>query len=177
MHGGLISVDALKQELVDLRAHVKAFDGTSPDDVKASKTRIVELETQLSAEGTAKASVQASADRVVFRTKIADAFVKAGGRVDAMEFVTDKAKASFSLKDGQLVTTPFSSLRPGELLDLDEWLTARMHDAPYTVLPSSGGGAHNSKSTRTDKRVINAGDSAAFSRNIEDIASGKVTVE
>lgn len=70
-----------------------------------------------------------------------------------------------------------SQQRPGQLADVDEALALFMENDPdmQPLLRSTPGGAGTTPGGQA-LRVISASDSAAFSRNLDDIAAGRVLV-
>jgi hypothetical protein len=170
----------LNAKLADAEAKLKAFDGIDPAEYQTLKARpdltprVTELEAALATERGAKTTAQQTADAAVFRAKVADSFLAAGGRPEALEFVVAKAREQFVLENGALSTKDFSPSRPGEPLSLAEWMGARILDSAFAFKPSSGGGASHS-ATPQPKRTIGS-DPLEFGRNVEAIAKGQVTV-
>ena len=132
------------------------FDGIDPEAVKTDRAklveiekakpneRITELEGQLAAEKTARAEVEqkAATNRVrdTFQTKAS----ALGARPNALDIISGKAEALFTVVDGVIQAKPntFSRTRPGELLTPDEWLADSAREFPFLFLPSSGSGSH-----------------------------------
>src|SRR5262249_25005383 len=109
------TVAATAVKLADLE---QRFAGIEPEEYKALKarpdlsSRVTELEAQLASEKAATTTARQSADAAVFRSKVADAFVAAGGRPEALDFMIAKAQEQFTVKNGALTTTEFSTRRP-----------------------------------------------------------------
>jgi len=171
---------ALNSKVTDLETRLKAFDGIDPEEYQTLKARpdltprVTELEAQLAAEKAATTAAQRSTDAAVLRSKIGDAFHRAGGRPQAQDFIIAKAAEVFSLDNGVLTTQQFSTNRPGEPLTVDEWVGARLLDSAFAFLPSSGGGASPSSGPPA-KRIVSS-DPLEFGQNLEAIAKGEVIV-
>jgi hypothetical protein len=142
---------------IALMKQLKQFEGIDPEEYKTLKAKaaagdsddVVKLKLDLASERQARIEAQEKANRAVFETKIADEFLRHGGRADAVEFVVSKAAKVFALKDGTLTSETFSTNAPGQKLTVSEWLTGHMKEAPHLFKPSSGGGAHPLRSGGT----------------------------
>ena len=135
-----------------LRPLAQRFEGLDPDVARAA---IVELETlrrqpsedeaarvaDLEARLSAAESVAAS---TTLRSTVAEAFSKAGGRPDALDFIVAKAAGVFAVEGGTLTAKSFSPDRPGERLSLHEFMTQLVKDVSFAFEKSSGGGASGS---------------------------------
>lgn len=145
------NIDLLKQ-LDALGPVVQKFSGLDADKVRAdlaeletlrrqpagaSPERIAELEGKLAAAEAATATT-------TLRAAVSDAFTKAGGRAEALDFVLSKAQGLFTVADGQIVASVFSPDRPGERLTVHEFIAAQTKASPFVFHSSSGGGASGS---------------------------------
>jgi hypothetical protein len=160
------------------------YQGIDPVEFKALKERpdlsprVTELEAALAVATSAKTTAQATADKAVFRSKIADVFLRNGGRPQALEFEIAEAEKVFALKDGQLTTQAFSADKPGEALSVDEWIAAQMLTSSFAFAASSGGGSSGANSSRTrEGKTIVSTDPVEFGMNIEKIAKGEAIVQ
>lgn len=86
-------------------------------------------------------------------------------------------------EDGELVAldgkgAAIYGSEANKLLTMGEWAATTAKEAPYLFMKSEGSGGDGGKGQRGDdgQVTISASDKAAFGKNIEDIASGKVQV-
>lgn len=178
---------ALLKELDDFKSR---FDGIDPVAVAADRTklaelekakpheRIVELETQLASEKTARLDAQKRADAHAIESKISDAFLKAGGQPKARTFIVAQAAPLFTIENGVLKGTKFSPLRPGEPMSLDEFILLQTRENSFAFMPSQGGGANPGQGGGGTSGVKELRDPSPqeLGRYASDIAAGKVRV-
>jgi hypothetical protein len=142
----------LARELDTLRPLAQRFEGLDPDVARAAileletlrrqpsedeAARVADLEARLSAAESVAAST-------TLRSTVAEAFSKAGGRPEALDFIVSKAAAVFTVENGALTPATFSPERPGERLSLHEFMAQQVKEASFAFAPSSGGGASGS---------------------------------
>lgn len=74
----------------------------------------------------------------------------------------------------------YSKKNPADILTMDEWAVELMQDAPHLFEESKGGGSGSSNSgggsTKHGQRIV-SNDPLEFGYNLEDLASGKATVQ
>jgi hypothetical protein len=179
---------ALLKEIDDLKAK---YEGIDPEAVKADRIklaelekakpheRVTELETKLAASETARLEAQKQADTFVIESKIADAFLKAGGRPEARAFIVAQSVGQFVVENGVLKGTKHSPARPGEPINVAEWLTLQTRENAFCFFPSSGGGASGSRGSGsgTGGKVIRDPTPQQLGEFAADIKAGKVRVE
>jgi hypothetical protein len=113
--------------------------GLIADAVKPFAEKVGALETELK---TARETVSEAA----FRKAVGEAFIKAGGKADAVDFIVARAKESFVAKGDKIEAKPgihsaeatASGLVP---LGVEEWLLSQAKAVGFAFEPSSGGGA------------------------------------
>lgn len=120
-----------------VRADLAELETLRQRPVSASPERIAELEAKV-------AAAEATAATTTLRAAVSDAFTKAGGRAEALDFVLSKARDVFTVADGQVIAAVFSPDRPGERLTVHEFIAAQTKAVPFAFQPSSGGGATGS---------------------------------
>jgi hypothetical protein len=177
---------ALLKEVEDLKAK---YEGIDPLAVAADRARLAELEkakpqdritaleAELAAEKTAHASTRKVADTSVIENKIADAFLKLGGRSEARAFIVAQSAGAFTVENAALKGTKFSPSRPGEPMSVDEWLTLQTRENAFCFLPSSGGNARpmSGDSGPAGKTIKNP-TPQELGRYAKEIASGEMKV-
>ncbi|MGE0361464.1 MAG: hypothetical protein AB7H93_12145 [Vicinamibacterales bacterium] len=139
---------ALLREVEPLRALKQQFDGLDAEKVRADLAELATLRQQPPADAaritaleTQLAAATATAAGATLRTLVGDAFLKTGGRPEALDFVLGKARDLFDVRDGQPEARVFSPNRPGEKLSIDEFIAAQTKASAFAFFPSSGGGA------------------------------------
>ena len=148
---------ALLREVEELRPLKTKFEGIDPEAVKADRLkltelektkpeesrRLTELEAELAAEKTARASAQGKADRGLLRDTLRSKALAAGVLPAALDICLDKAEPVFAVVNETVQARPntFSKSRPGEPLSIDEWLTGAMKEFSFLFAASVGGGA------------------------------------
>lgn len=98
-------------------------------------------EATLSAEKTARAEAQKRADSALLREMIGSKATKIGAKANALGFLIGQAEGSFVVKDEKVVArdAKFSVKKPGEPLEIDEWLEGAIKDYDFAFGPSLGG--------------------------------------
>ncbi len=104
--------------------------------------------------------------------------VKAGVDPDVLPDVLQRARQVFTFKDDQVIAMKgdlpiYSAEHPENPLDAEEWISTSIPKAFFK--PSSGGGAEG-KPAAGSTRQIRMPSAVEFGKNLDDIASGKVTV-
>lgn len=157
------------EELRPLRTQIEKFAGIDPDAAKAAIAKVGTLSAAgvqkpddiaamikaavdaankpladaLAASNQATLAAQKRADDATMRETVIARFVKAGGKAKASDFTIGKAMEVFEVKDGKVVAKPnqFSAEKPGNPLDVDEWLLQHAREYDFAYEPSRGGGA------------------------------------
>jgi hypothetical protein len=177
---------------VKLLKDLAKFDGIDPETVKTERAelaalknakpneRITELETQLAAEKTARAEAEQKAATNRVRDTIQTKALALGARPNAVDIISGKAEALFTVVNGIVQAKPntFSKTRPGELLTPDEWLADQAREFQFLFLPSSGGGAPTSSAAGTTSNVQELRDPRPeqLGRHADEIMAGKLRV-
>lgn len=180
----------------DAIAKVKALGSKGINDINDFETRVrttvdelvKPLREQVQQSANETAAERKRADEFLFRTAIADKFVKAGGKANAVDFVVGLAKDDFEVKETQVVAKQgkFSTEKPGDPINLDEWLTTKIQkDHDYVFEPSKGGGAPPRpggtggvpSKVKPGQTVIKNPTPQELGHYSADIAAGKVKVE
>jgi len=104
-------------------------------------------------------------------------------RKGALSDVMSRARSMFTLKDGEPVALRdgnivYSAKDPNKPMTISEWAGKLPEDAPHLFEDSKGGGGRGNERTGQPpgSKSIDAGDRAGFSKNLEGIAKGEVTV-
>lgn len=144
--------------------------------------KIKKLESTLEERNTELEQERSRLAKVVIDSEVQTEVSKVGTvRQGAMTDVLSRARSIFRLQDGQPVPVD----EKGEIvygtdgknpLTIAEWATGLTEEAPYLFEGSSGGGSGGNEGKAPAKGTILSTDSAAFGKNLEDIASGKVKV-
>jgi hypothetical protein len=120
----------------------------SPDDVSARVKAAIDaalgpVNQALESERRARTEAQQRADDALLRSTIGDAFLKAGGRADAMDFIVQQAKSTFRVADNAVraVDNQFSADNPGQPLGIGEWLASKVKQYGFAFEASKGGGS------------------------------------
>jgi hypothetical protein len=127
------------------------------------------------------------ADESLLHSKIAEQFIKVGGKPNATDFVVGLAKDNFEVKDGKVVAKAgkFSTTKPGDPISVEEWLASdvsKNHD--YVLEASKGGGTPPKPASgpvpsklRADQKVLKNPTPQELGAYASDIAAGKLKVE
>jgi len=62
---------------------------------------VTELEAELATAKSTAAAVQAKSDSLVLHSAVAQAFLGAGGKTDAVDFIVSEASKTFKVADGK----------------------------------------------------------------------------
>lgn len=175
----------LTRERDALTAKLAAFDGIDSEAAKAALAKIaagedadvVKLKLQLAESQSATAAATQKAEALAHRQAVSAAFLAAGGRSEAVDFVT--ALAPF--------TVVGDTLKPNEgeaSPTIQEWLLDQTVGAnAFMFHPNKGGGAMGSKPSalvlggRSDVRTLRNPTPQELGAAAADIAAGKVKVE
>lgn len=125
------------------------FEGIDPATVAADKAKLADYEkakpNERIAELEAKlAAANASANSSILKDAVTGAFVRAGGRLDAADFVLQKAGDRLAVENGVVVGKGFDPSRPGVRLDVDGFIALMVREHGFAFKPSGGGGANPS---------------------------------
>jgi hypothetical protein len=133
--------DDLKTKFADIDPVTFAANKLKLDAYEAAKPNetIAALQAQL-AEANNRASVS------VLKDAITAAFLKAGGRANAVDYIVTKAADKFAVENGVLVGKVFDPNDPGVKLTIDSFMNLQIREADFAFLPSSGSGTTKSKS-------------------------------
>jgi hypothetical protein len=114
----------------------------------------------------------------MLKSAVSDAFIRAGGRADASDFIVSKATALFTVENDVLVGRTFNPNRPGEKLTVDSFIAAQLQESAFAFKPSSGGGANPKPGggQTGGKRLINP-TPQELGANSAAIARGEIKVE
>lgn len=200
---------ALLKEVEDLRPLKAKFEGLDPEaartaiaEVAALKARgvgkpddisvliqsavaaaVKPMQEQMSAGVAATAAANKRADESVLRSFIGEKFVKAGGEVKATDFILGQARDVFVVEDGVVKALPnkYSTAKPGDPLDVDEWLVSAAKDFDFAFKPSGGSGARPSSTSssfgRGGQTILKDPTPAQLGEFSKEILAGKVRVE
>ena len=125
----------VKKERDALKLKVAELEKRAPDEDVAALT------AKLATSEAARIEAQSKADASVLKSVVTAAFLKAGGRQKAADYILGQAKSVFTVENGELKTTQFSPSRPGQSLTLDEFLIGQMKESDFAFEPSRGSGA------------------------------------
>jgi hypothetical protein len=145
-HPDTARVAEFRANNIKLTKDLARFEGIDPDKAKAESAELTELkkakpDEKIAALEAKLAEAQGRADASVLKSAITDAFIRAGGRAEATEFMTTKATSLFAVENGVLVGRTFDPNRPGEKLSVDGFIAAQVRESAFAFKPSSGGGA------------------------------------
>lgn len=127
-----------------------------------------------------KATLQLS--EVLIDAALTKALLGAGVRKDALDYALLKGKQVWKLRDGEPIASNGESLIYGKsgtnMISMDEWAGDILSgEAPFLFESSGGGGGMNNVArTWTGGTTVRLGDQRGINSNLENIASGKVTV-
>jgi hypothetical protein len=101
---------------------------------------------KLTASEAALAQERQRAAAATLRQTVAERFLKAKGKGNAVDIVVGLAGEAFDVVDGAVKAKPtrFSAEKAGQPLSLDEWLGQIAKDKDFLFEPSSGGGTTTS---------------------------------
>ena len=194
---------AKDKALTDALAKLDLFKDISPENHAAALAKVTELEGKqkgmknqdelqalisaavkplsdaLATERTARETAQKDANVQKTDGALTAAGLKAGVSEGAISDFLFRGRSAFALVDGRLQAQKdgqpvYSTKRPGEFLNVDEWASDLQAEAPHLYKPSEGGGAGGgnapgSNATPTIPR-------SEMKHHLEDVASGKVKI-
>lgn len=161
------------------------------DEVIKRRLETVKVEIEAQVKAKDKAIEKLTQERDSYRNELAGlrieqitsgSIAKVGRvRQGALEDVMFRARAVWSLdENGKLVAKkPDGSLIYGPSADPltpDEWAQGLVKSAPHLFEPAGGGGAGGGAKPAGDTKVLNQPSAADFGKNLEAIATGKVSV-
>lgn len=142
-----IDPDAARAALSQVE-EFKKKGAAKPDDIatmvkNAVEAAITPLKTELEKTQKQTESERQRADESTMRSLVSEKFLKVGGNPKAIDFIMGQAKSIFTVKDGAVVAQPnkFSSVNPGNPIDVDEWLNGAAKEHDFAFKQSTGGGA------------------------------------
>lgn len=181
--------DAAREALAKVAAlGKKGIKDETDIDAKVKSTvdeLLKPLRDQVAASVAETAAERKRADDFLFRSQIGEVFTKVGGKAKAIDFVVDQAQRVFEVKDRAIVakTGNFSTERPGESLDITEWMSNIIKEHDYIIEPSKGGGAPSQKGSggapnlRPGQTLLKNPTPQQLGQYSKDIAAGKIKVE
>jgi hypothetical protein len=144
---GDLDLTIAKTAVTELKT-LKEKGVAKPDDITAMVTAAVTaavtpLRTQIEESSRTLATERKRADDQTLRSTVGEKFNKVGGIASALDFIVGKATDAFEVRDGRVVakSNKFSSVKPGDPLDVEEWLGVQMKESDFAFKPSAGGGA------------------------------------
>ncbi len=172
----------LKKDHDDL---IAKFDGIDPAAVKADRAKLAAYESAKPAEKIAALETQLAdankrANGAILKDAIDNAFLKAGGRPNAVDYVRTKAADKFTVENGAVVGTVFDPQQPGVKLTVEAFITQQLRESSFAFLPSSGSGAHPLQGagagSRSAARELRNPDARALGQHADAIRRGDVKV-
>jgi hypothetical protein len=136
-------LEALTKERDDLKA---SFEGLDAKSVREDLARLAELDKAKPHERVAVleaelADARRRVDTSVLKSAVTDAFIRAGGRAEAADYILSKATPLFTVENDVPVGRGFDQNRPGEKLTVDSFISTQVRESAFAFKPSSGGGA------------------------------------
>lgn len=129
-------------------AKLKAKGVNDPEDLEARLKAMLDaalapVNEKLAASEQARAAAQEKADEALLRETIGAAYLKAGGRATALDFVIGEFKRDFHVVDNAVRPKGnlYSSEKPGQPMSHEEWLGTAVQKYDFAFEPSKGGGA------------------------------------
>ena len=156
------------------------------DELVALRTTALrdDLTGKLSQSEQRAQKLQADMDRLVIDNAVHSAAPKVGVKKTATEDVIERARRTFTSKDGQAVAMKDSQVVYGKdgitPLGIEEWVAGLPAVAPHLFEESKGSGAPgngNPPKPPVAPGVINRNDHQAFLANLDAIAKGKMKVQ
>jgi hypothetical protein len=129
---------------------------TNPDDIDAkisaalqanNREVVMPLKAQVEAADKRREEAERQLEESTFSRELTAAAInpKVGARADAIDFLLEKAKADFHVKDGKVVAKADKfSPATGLPLSLDEWFATAAKKYAFAFEASGGGGAAGS---------------------------------
>src|SRR5439155_22114343 len=77
----------------------------------------------------------------ILKSIVSEAFLKAGGRANALDFMVAKAQAALTVENGAVVGKVFDPDKPGEKLTVEGFIALQIRESDYAFHPSNGGGS------------------------------------
>ena len=139
-------VTEFRENNIKLIKDLARFEGVDPEEFKRLKAQgddadVVKLKGELATEKAARAAAEAKVDGGLVRATISAAFLKAGGRPAALDFIVSKASDVLTVEQGVVTGKVFDPAKPGEKLTVESFIVAQVKESGFAFHPSSGGGA------------------------------------
>jgi hypothetical protein len=184
---GDLDITVAKTAVTELKT-LKEKGVSKPDDITAMMKSVAEQTAKPLQDALALLTTTAKADReradeATFRTAIGEKFTKAGGLPKALDYIINEAKSVFKVDNGKVAALPnkFSTVTPGNPLEIDEWLTSAAKEHDFAFKPSQGGGAPpaggGGAPHRAGQTVLRNPTPQQLGDASKDISTGKVRVE
>jgi hypothetical protein len=178
----------IKEDQDKLRAlEAKGVKGTNDvaEIVKqAVNAAVTPLNEKFEASERARQENAAKLATKTLESRITAAGVAAGVSETALPDFVSRGTRNFAVDGDTIVAkqpdgTPlYSKQRPGELLSVEEWATGLQAEAPHLFKPSTGADVVPGRPGGgvTPPGSVDANDMRGFSKNLKEIAAGKVKV-
>lgn len=163
---------------------VKGTEDIQAISQAAAAAAIAPLQEQLKTALSALDAEKTRADESTLRSAVSERFLKANGQASALKFVVDLAKEEFAVQSGEVKAKPnkFSAVKPGEPLNIDEWMTGVLKSHPFFFEQSRGGGAGNNgnpgsaENLKPGQTVLLDPSPQQLGEHADDIRAGKMVV-
>jgi len=184
-----LDIDAARLALTEV-TELKKKGVTKPDDIttlvtSAVNAAVAPLKEQITQSNATLVAERKRADDQTLRSTIGEKFSKVGGIPSALDFIVTKASDAFEVKDGRVTakSNKFSSVKPGDPLDVEEWLAGQMKESDFAFKPSGGsgadparGGGRGEPGLRPGQTILRDPTPAQLGEFSSDILKGKVKV-
>lgn len=129
---------ALKQQIEELQSKTKVADVSVDELVKQA---VAPMSQRLQLIEQERTHLQAQLEEVVLSDKIKEEALKAGVYDTALQDIVNRAKATFTVKDGKPLSKTNAVDENGNALSPEAWIQALTKDAPHFFKQSQGTGA------------------------------------
>lgn len=133
------------------------LQGVKPDEVNVEQIvhqQVEEMrtnyETQLSALSESKTKLEADLERVLLSDSVKEAALRYGVHESALPDVLNRAKNTFTVKDGVAVPRDKKLDKDGKQYTIDSWLRSLSESASHLFAQSRGSGSHRPLRTGGD---------------------------
>jgi hypothetical protein len=175
------AVDLNEYEKLKANAAQLATKGVKqPEDIRSIVMEAVEpLKAELESERAARQEAQRKNDQSQLSGEISTAFLEAGGRPAALEFLTTQARDVFEVVDGEVQARPgqYSKRQAGEPLPVAEWMEAQTQAVGFAFGDSAGGGAVASTAgTNNSGSILRDPTPQELGRHAKAITEGRMKI-
>lgn len=145
-------VDEFRTSNISLKQQLEALSGTKTEGPDITvlveqevQSRLTDLKKERDSFETKIKEKDAQLEQVILSDGVKEAAIKYGVHESAVQDVLNRARETFSIKDGKAVSKSKAVDSEGKDLTINSWIQLLAEGAPHLFVKSSGAGALKSK--------------------------------